>query len=285
MPVTDSIQALNDSSVVIDSQSFEVGSSTVGADSLSVSVALDDSLSICEPIPSTIVETTKPAWTDGLLPVRRPTDIGAAPEFVTTVVLIILGLSLSFRIIKRIWGTLIRRLWTTRSREVFDSFTITENRTIGLMLVAAVFFLAVIASTGLSLVFPARFPFDFASTLTLASVIAGYFVFQYAVYALIGYTFLTTDGTRRWLEGFTATMSLLGIILLIPTLVVLFYPEFIVPAIYVAAVFYALARIMFICKGFRIFYTNLASLVYFILYLCSLEIVPLTIFYFFASQY
>ncbi|MCH5320108.1 MAG: DUF4271 domain-containing protein, partial [Paramuribaculum sp.] len=53
-------------------------------------------------------------------------------------------------------------------------------------------------------------------------------------------------------------------------------------AVYFAMVLYVLARIMFIVKGFRIFYTNSASIVYFILYLCSLEIVPVTIFFYLA---
>ncbi|MDE6655263.1 MAG: DUF4271 domain-containing protein [Muribaculaceae bacterium] len=36
---------------------------------------------------------------------------------------------------------------------------------------------------------------------------------------------------------------------------------------------------MFIIKGFRIFYHKIWSLLYFILYLCTLEIVPLIILY------
>ncbi|MDE6169760.1 MAG: DUF4271 domain-containing protein, partial [Duncaniella sp.] len=46
-----------------------------------------------------------------------------------------------------------------------------------------------------------------------------------------------------------------------------------------AVVFYFLTRILFICKGFRLFYDNFGSLLYFILYLCTLEIVPLVLIY------
>ncbi|MDE6240375.1 MAG: DUF4271 domain-containing protein, partial [Muribaculaceae bacterium] len=38
---------------------------------------------------------------------------------------------------------------------------------------------------------------------------------------------------------------------------------------------YLLFRLVFISNGFSIFYRNIFSLVYFILYLCTLEIIPL----------
>ncbi|MBP3590263.1 MAG: DUF4271 domain-containing protein, partial [Muribaculaceae bacterium] len=38
---------------------------------------------------------------------------------------------------------------------------------------------------------------------------------------------------------------------------------------------YVSARLIFIIKGFKIFYNGFISLIYFILYLCTLEIVPL----------
>jgi len=45
----------------------------------------------------------------------------------------------------------------------------------------------------------------------------------------------------------------------------------------VAAGLYICARLVFICKGFRIFYGNLSSIVYFLLYLCAVEMVPLAL--------
>ena len=45
------------------------------------------------------------------------------------------------------------------------------------------------------------------------------------------------------------------------------------------SVLYLVVRLIFICKGFRLFYDNLLSSVYFILYLCTLEIAPLILLY------
>ncbi|MBR5727625.1 MAG: DUF4271 domain-containing protein, partial [Muribaculaceae bacterium] len=44
-------------------------------------------------------------------------------------------------------------------------------------------------------------------------------------------------------------------------------------------ILYICARFIFIFKGIRIFYSNLLSILYFILYLCGVEIVPLIVIY------
>ena len=95
------------------------------------------------------------------------------------------------------------------------------------------------------------------------------------VYHVLGYVFADSISTRLWIDGFKATQSLLGLLLLPVIGVMLLKPELSTPMLLVAAGLYICARLVFICKGFRIFYGNLSSIVYFILYLCSLEIVPL----------
>ena len=226
-----------------------------------------------------------PEWEQGLLPVDRPVHNGNDTGFVTIIVILMLGMCFSFKVIQRIWGTLIKRLWTTRVREDYDHITSVERRTVALLLCVAVFFIALLVSAALSVWRPAMFVLDFSTTMSVALLTTAYFVFQYAAYWVIGTTFTTDDGRRLWIEGFTASMSLLGITLLLPGIAVLFYPDVTAPALFAAVILYVFARIMFICKGFKIFYTNFGSIVYFILYLCSLEIVPLAIFYYYACKY
>lgn len=223
-----------------------------------------------------------PAWTAGIEPVSRPVHSGNDTGFVSVIVLLMLGLCISFRSLRRIRGTLVKHLWSIRSRDGYEQTTAGERRTVGLLLCVAVFFIALIGLAGLSRFRPALFTLTFGTTMAFAGVIAAYFVFQYAVYAIVGLTFATDERCRLWIEGFTASMSLLGLTLLLPGLTVLFYPDLTVAAVAVAAALYVTARIMFICKGFRIFYTNLGSIVYFILYLCSLEFIPFTILYYSA---
>ncbi len=70
------------------------------------------------------------------------------------------------------------------------------------------------------------------------------------------------------------TQPFAGLALSIPAAIFIAHPEW-APALTVCAlVLYLAARILFIIKGFRIFYRGFGSFVYFILYLCTLEIIP-----------
>lgn len=114
-------------------------------------------------------------------------------------------------------------------------------------------------------------------TMSLAAMSLGYYLWQLAACKVVGYAFADRDATRHWLSGFNASQTLLSLMLIVPALVALFYDGMAEAMLILAAVCYILTRILFICKGFRIFYTNFGSLLYFILYLCALEITPLLI--------
>lgn len=237
-----------------------------------------DTVPVAEPEAPVAAVTQQPAWHDGLLPVQRPLHTGHDSGFVTLIVMLMLALVFSIKHIRRIRGTLMRQLWITRPRRDYDHLTMSERRTVALMLIATVFLIGLVITAGLALKLPGSCQFTFASTLSVCAWVAGYFAFQYFIYFLIGYTFTTPEGRTLWLQGFTASMSMLGIMLILPGVAVVFYPSVTAPAVVLSMLFYAVSRIIFIYKGFRIFYTNFGSIVYFILYLCTLEIVPITIF-------
>lgn len=106
-------------------------------------------------------------------------------------------------------------------------------------------------------------------------VAAAYYLFEIAAYSTVGWVFGGKFAYTQWIKGFNASQSLLGITLIVPALIVLFNPSLGKSMTIIAIVLYGLARFIFICKGFRIFYKNPYSLIYFILYLCALEIAPL----------
>ena len=68
------------------------------------------------------------------------------------------------------------------------------------------------------------------------------------------------------------------------SLLCLCYPEYGAQLLWVALGSFAIAKIIFIWKGFRIFFTQISSWVLFLYYLCSLEIVPLVITFVAALQ-
>ena len=117
------------------------------------------------------------------------------------------------------------------------------------------------------------FPY-IASFCGLAALFYGV---QWLAYKTLGYTFSDKEGTKLWLDGFKATQSLLGLLLVPVLMLVMTYPAHGKMLFMAAALLYLVARLIFIYKGFRIFYSNLTSVFYFILYLCAVEIVPLVI--------
>ena len=104
-----------------------------------------------------------------------------------------------------------------------------------------------------------------------------FYLVQVGVYQLIGHVFSDGVNSKLWTDGFKASQSLLGLLLFPLVGVALTMPNMANVMLISAISLYFCARIVFICKGFRIFYINLPSLVYFILYLCAVEIVPLVI--------
>lgn len=119
----------------------------------------------------------------------------------------------------------------------------------------------------------------FAGATASMGLLAAYYIFQRCAYWLVGYTFAGSDGLNRWLGGFSATQSFIGLALVIPAFLLVFSPQWCDFLIVLSLSIYFAGRIVFIIKGFRIFYQKIWSLLYFILYLCTLEILPILIIY------
>ena len=102
-----------------------------------------------------------------------------------------------------------------------------------------------------------------------------YYYFQKWIYTGIGRLFTDATHTRKWIDSFVSINSLIGIPLSLSILAMTFIPP-LEKIMFVTAVFiYLISRILFIYKGFKIFYRNILDLFYFIVYLCALEITPL----------
>ena len=117
----------------------------------------------------------------------------------------------------------------------------------------------------------------FPHILGYCGIAAGFYIAQWLVYKVLGYTFSDKVGAKLWLDGFKASQSLLGLLLLPVLVLVMLYPGHGKLLLAIGASLYLVARLIFIFKGFRIFYSNLTSILYFLLYLCAVEIVPLVI--------
>ena len=114
----------------------------------------------------------------------------------------------------------------------------------------------------------------FLHVLVLTAAMGLFVTLQLLLYRLIGYTFANDSLTDMWVQGFLASQAVLGLLLFPVAVITLVFPSTIKLMVTIAIILYILGRIVFICKGFRIFFNNLSSTIYFILYLCAVEIVP-----------
>lgn len=108
----------------------------------------------------------------------------------------------------------------------------------------------------------------------------GFIIMQLILYYLLGYVFSQSkEDTRLWIDGFKASQSVFGLLTTPIVFITLLYPGSTSLMLIIALILYFGSRLVFISKGFRIFFNNIPSCVYFILYLCSVEIVPVLLIY------
>ena len=214
-------------------------------------------------------------WERGLAPASHAADMSPASGIVALIIALIAIIAFESQQLRRIMSSLDTDLLGVRRRDnAFDSHTTAESRTIALLLL-----LACVCEAILLGVFTAG-PTVVADGGLLACYVVltvGYYVFQWVAYSVIGYTFTDAINTSQWRKGFNLSQAVLGLALLLPAIIALYYHQSVTAPLVVAMILYILARIAFLCKGFRIFYNRLPSLVYFILYLCALEIIPVFI--------
>lgn len=220
-------------------------------------------------------------YTQGLDAVTRNSVWGQDSAILTFVIGILLLSVFALRHFKRFFSDTWRSLTDVRERaNVFDDHTIDKSGAVASLNLMACVGEAIMLITACSTIgIEVEEQHAFVTLLALTGLMCVYAVTQYAVYWTLGFVF--TSGTMRsnWLSGFSAVQSMLGITLFAPALAAMFYPGEALQFVVVGAIIYICWRIVFIFKGFRIFFHNYFSLVYFILYLCSVEIIPLLLLY------
>lgn len=122
------------------------------------------------------------------------------------------------------------------------------------------------------------------SILISIGVTIAYYVFQIASYWVCGNVFGDSLKTSIWLKGFTSNQGLLGVILFPIALISMFYSVASEEMFIIGATCFILGKIVFIFKGFRIFFTEISSWLLFLYYLCSVEIIPMIFAYFLVEQ-
>lgn len=223
--------------------------------------------------------------TSGEIPLPR--NLSPAGDSPLIAILLALAALVMFnaRHARRLFRNLSQDLWGIRTRQnAFDARTANESQTFILLIL--------LLCVGQAMLFYAWFAGAATVTsfndinlclLSLLALTAGYYVFRLTAILIVGNVFTDTHSAALWTRGFNTTSALLGLITIFPALIATFYPSMAFPMIILAVCATLAAEISFIIKGFKIFYDNFADLLYFILYLCSLEIIPIIIVYMLAN--
>lgn len=223
--------------------------------------------------PSNSFTTGRVPYTFGIKPEARPLLPGYDTGVVCLVIIAFLFLSANFRHYSTFLKTFAQDLWKVRNRDnVFDEHTLSESRVISSLIIVLCLSQGIIISS----IFLSSNPQApiFPSLLVCFLFAIVFYYGMFFVYSIVGYTFTTQPNTRQWLKGYRASQCLLGVVIVIPALFLLFNPGLTEAVTVFAAILYVVARTIFIFKGLRIFYTNIFSGIYFVLYLCTLEILP-----------
>jgi hypothetical protein len=173
-------------------------------------------------------------------------------------------------------------MFSTRRREnLFEDHTVNETSIQAALIANTCIVEGFLMYSAVQQMWPSLAPMLQRSVFThiaaYCGLAVGFYIVQWLVYKLLGYTFSDKVGSKLWLDGFKASQSLLGLLLLPVAVLALLFPGNSKLLLTIGFVLYLIARLIFIYKGFRIFYGNLPSIVYFLLYLCAVEIVPLVI--------
>jgi hypothetical protein len=112
-----------------------------------------------------------------------------------------------------------------------------------------------------------------------ALLLIGFFIFKFLIYSLTGAIFHKKETVLQWNDEFFSLISLNGIFLFFPALI-FFYVE---SAFYICICFFAfyfIINLLFVFyKIYILFFQGKQLLLYFILYLCTQEIIPLYLVY------
>ncbi len=217
--------------------------------------------------------------------IEAPAPYPAIPEPDTSMSWLIGGLLLCFVIVAIRFknnGKYIVSLWKdiTEVRERRNAFDDTVRETSFLVLLN-IFWIAGAAILLGCVVCRATDTWNLPQTVLHSSLpTAGlYTLMMFFAYWMVGNVFSDSTHTSLWVRGYAATNGILSVFLFPVALLTLCYPSEITTMLTIAAAGYILSKILFLYKGFRIFFSQGSSWVLFLYYLCSLEIVPLVLAY------
>lgn len=194
------------------------------------------------------------------------------------IMIVFFFLAISFRHGYKYISDFSHYLFSVRKRQnAFEDHTVSETQVMIALIANTCLMSGILIYNGINLRYP-EFNLSehvFKSVSSLSMLCVAYFLIQMLLYHTLGYVFAyDKEDTRLWLDGFKSSQSLLGLFLFPIVLISLLYPFTTNALLIISILLYICSRLVFIFKGLRIFFYNFSYSLYFILYLCTVEIVP-----------
>ena len=108
---------------------------------------------------------------------------------------------------------------------------------------------------------------------------AAYTFFLTVAYTVTGNLFSDSAKAGLWVKGYLSSQGLEAVALFPAALLLFCVPGLEPTLLLIAAIVFIVVKLLFIYKGYCIFFREIASWVLFLYYLCSLEIVPIVLTY------
>lgn len=202
-------------------------------------------------------------------------DTGA----MTLLLLGIVAVTMSFHSGYKYVENFLHNMFSIRKREnLFDDHTVSELGIMTALILNTCVMMSLATFYAMDLFLPGQVPClssrVFLHVGAFAALWGLFYLAQLGIYYVLGYVFTDPLNARIWRSGYKASMSLLGLLCFPVVVVLLVYPSSVRITLFIIILLYIGARLVFIYKGFRIFFNNISKSVFFILYLCSVEIVP-----------
>ncbi|GHT42928.1 hypothetical protein AGMMS49965_15550 [Bacteroidia bacterium] len=108
-----------------------------------------------------------------------------------------------------------------------------------------------------------------------SGVIIFYLIVKFILNALFGAIFSESDQTKLFNQNVFSIVALSGLVLFVPTAILFYAPDAYYFCLYFNIIYLLFVEFLIIYKIHTIFFPSIKHLLYFILYLCTLEVVPL----------
>lgn len=271
MPLNDSIHILSDSALFADSllraDSLQRADSIMRVDSImrADSIALADSLRLAK-------------LSRGFEGIPHPSFPESESWVFGTILFLFLMMVVSFLRSSGWFYESVRTFFQIKDRSsIFSKTTINDFQS---RFILILFSIGVLSLYSYILLVPAGKPVEILQYVFVLGIFLLFYVFKFASIEVLGYVFLEKQTLKIAIEGYFNLLIYLGM-LLFPLLIFQIYFPFWLNdyTVYISLIVCVLVAFLLIFKLFQIFFQKAVTSFYLLLYLCTLEILPVFLLY------